>query len=166
MSGEIRITIDPGSPGIAKLEKLIKQAENKPGLLKNLGEALLETTDQRFESQEDPQGRSWAPLKPLTVELRGSSGPILTRTGRLRGSLNYEVSGDTLKLGPSAIHGAVHQFGATIEAKGKALRMPMKGGGAKYARKVTIPPRPFVGFGPTDEKAATETAQDWFDLEE
>lgn len=165
MSADIRIYIDPGSEGIAKLEKLVKQAENKAGLLKNIGEALLETTDQRFDDQKDPQGKAWAPLKPLTVELRGASGPILTRTGRLRGSLNYEVSGDTLKLGPSAIHGAVHQFGATIEAKGKALRMPMQGGGAKYARKVTIPPRPYVGFGPADEKAAVETAQDWFDLE-
>lgn len=165
MSAEIHIRIDPGSPGIAKLEKLARQAENKAGLLKNIGEALLETTDQRFEDQKDPQGRAWAPLKPLTVELRGASAPILTRTGRLRGSLNYEVSGDALKLGPSAIHGAVHQFGATIVAKGKPLRMPMKGGGAKYARKVTVPARPYVGFGPEDEKAATETAQDWFDLE-
>ncbi len=165
MSADIRIYIDPGSEGVAKLEKLVKQAENKAGLLKNIGEALLETTDQRFDDEKDPQGKAWAPLKPLTVELRGASGPILTRTGRLRGSLNYDVSGDTLKLGPSAIHGAVHQFGATITAKGKPLRMPMQGGGAKYARKVTVPPRPYVGFGAEDEKATTETAQDWFDLE-
>lgn len=166
MTGEVRMTIDPGSPGVAKLEKLIQRAENKAGLLKNIGEALLQTTLERFDSQKDPQGRAWAPLKPLTIEARGSSSPILTVSGRLKGSLNYEVSGDALKLGPSAIHGAVHQFGATIKGKKGPLRIPLKRGGAAYARQVTIPARPYVGFGPDDGKAATETAQDWFDLEE
>ncbi|PZU89075.1 MAG: phage virion morphogenesis protein [Chelatococcus sp.] len=166
MTVEIHVALDTGSEGIAKLEKLIQRAERKSDLLKNVGEALLETTDQRFEDEKDPQGKAWEPLKPLTVELRGASGPILTLSGRLKGSLNYEVSGDTLRLGPSAIHGAVHQFGATIEGKNGPLRMPMKGGGAKYARKVTIPARPYVGFGPEDEKATTETVQDWFDLGE
>ena len=163
MSADIRIYIDPGSEGIAKLEKLVKRAENKAGLLKNIGLTLLRTTEQRFKDQKDPQGKAWAPLKPITVELRGAAGPILNRSGRLLDSLNVTVSGDTLKLGPSAIHGAVHQFGATIEAKGKPLRMPMQGGGAKYARKVTVPPRPYVGFGPEDEKATTETVQEWFE---
>ncbi|WP_332695225.1 phage virion morphogenesis protein [Bosea sp. (in: a-proteobacteria)] len=63
------------------------------------------------------------------------------------------------------IHGAVHQFGATITGKNGPLRIPLKAGGAAYALKVTIPARPYVGFGPEDEKAATETAQDWFDLD-
>lgn len=167
MTAEIRITIDPGSPGVAKLEKLIQQAENKAGLLKNIGEALLETTRQRFKDQKDPQGRAWAPLKPLTIELRGAAGPILWRSGHLQGdSLSAQIEGDALRIGPSAIYGAVHQFGATIEGKKGPLRIPLKGGGAAYALKVTIPARPYVGFGPDDEKAATETSQDWFDLDE
>ncbi|MEN5083687.1 phage virion morphogenesis protein [Bosea sp. TWI1241] len=166
MTGQVRIVIDATSDGLAKLEKLIARAERKEALLKNIGDALLKTTSERFDSQKDPQGRAWAPLKPLTVEARGSSAPILTVSGRLRGSLNHEVAGTVLKLGPSAVHGAVHQFGATIKAKNGALRIPLKRGGAAYARQVTIPARPYVGFGPSDEKATTETAQDWFDLEE
>jgi len=42
----------------------------------------------------------------------------------------------------------------------------LKRGGAAYALKVTIPARPYVGFGPEDEKAASETVLDWFDLQE
>ncbi|MFA6966073.1 phage virion morphogenesis protein [Bosea sp. (in: a-proteobacteria)] len=172
MTPEVRITLDPTSEGIARLEKLVDRATRKPDLLKNLGEALLDTTRKRFDSQKDPKGTAWTPLRPLTIAIRGNDAPILTVSGNLKGSLNYEVVGDTLRIGPSAIYGPVHQFGATIKAKHGVLTIPLgkakntgKFGDTLQVRSVTIPARPFVGYGPEDERAATETAQDWFDLD-
>lgn len=150
---EIRIKIDPGSPGIAQLEKLVERATDREGLLKNLGEALLATTQDRFQSQSDPSGAAWAALAPSTVARRGSARPILRVSGRLYGSLTYQVAGDTLQLGPNTVYAAVHQFGHTFEPRGKS------------GKGVTVPARPYVGYGPADEKAAIETAEDWFSLD-
>lgn len=170
MTAQVRIRIDPSSSGLKALEQLVERATNRPGLLKNIGEALLRTTGDRFRSQTDPEGKPWAPLAPLTVELRGSATPILTRTGRLRGSVAYQVSGDVLRIGPNTVDAAAHQFGATIKAKGKGLRIPAprraKGGGpdAIFVQQVTIPARPYIGFGKADQEATTDTVLDWFDI--
>lgn len=162
----ITIRLDPGSPGIVRLEKLERRLERTSDLLKNIGEALLVTTDDRFDSETDPEGKAWAALRPLTVEIRGSASPILTRTGKLRGSVNYQVTGDTLKLGPNTPGAAALQFGAVITGKKGPLAIPGGKKGTVFARKVTIVPRPYIGIGKADRTAIEETAQDWFALDD
>lgn len=169
----LKVTLDPETE--ARAEKLFGEladrAENIGGGLRNVGEALLQTTDDRFGSQTDPQGKPWAPLSKLTREIRGNDGPILTVSGRLRKSISYEVSGSTLRLGPNAQGDAVQQFGATITPKATtALRIPLPAGagaaaGAVFALRVTIPARPYIGFGPKDEDAAREAIDEWLEVE-
>ena len=149
----------------ALMERLCTQAHNIEGALKNIGEALLQTTYDRFDSQTDPQGKKWQPLSNLTKRLRGSVCPILTRTGRLKTSINYEVSGNILRLGPNTVDAAVHQFGATIVPKDKkALRIPIKQGGM-FFKKAVIPARPYIGFGEKDQQAAEDALLDWLDVD-
>lgn len=159
---DIEIRLDPDSPGFVQLGKIEKRLEDTAGLLDELGNALLETTKQRFADETDPSGAKWTPLKPITVAERGSAHPILMRSGRLKGSINYKVDGNTLQLGPTAVHGAVHQFGHTFQLQvGKAgKRGSRKSGGTGR----TVPARAYVGIGAADREAIDETAQDWFDV--
>ncbi|MFD2678038.1 phage virion morphogenesis protein [Camelimonas lactis] len=169
----ITIKFDPDSPGFLQFEKLTGKIETiAPGLLKNIGDALLATTADRFDSQTAPDGSKWAPLKPLTVMIRGSATPILRVSGELKDSVTRQVEGWSLRIGPNKVYAAAQQFGATIE--GSPLRIPLgkaaKGPagnkrGAVFVQSVTLTPRPYIGVGPEDERAIQETSEDWFALD-
>lgn len=188
MSVPIIVRLDPSDQ--AALDKrfgdLARKARNPSGVLKVVGEALLRVQNQRFQSQTDPTGKPWARLKPLTALLRGSRGPILRRSGNLMRSGAWQVSGTTLRIGLNTIYAAVHQFGATIKpVRAKMLAIGIgsanigrsRGGlilgkasnshpsSVVMARKVTIPARPIVGFGPKDQEAASNAVADWLEVE-
>jgi len=50
----------------------------------------------------------------------------------------------------------VHQFGATIVPKDAKALCFMLGSRVVFAEKVTIPARPYLGFGPADLAAVFE----------
>lgn len=153
------------------LALLAHKVEHPQEALKNIGEALLKNTRDRFETQTGPDGLAWAPLAPLTVFLRGGAkGPILCRADkRLFRSTNYALSGRTVSVGANAPpYDRALQFGVTITPKkGNALAIPLPGSKIKSKAKgsapapqrkllvksVTIPARPYIGFGPKDEAA-------------
>lgn len=139
------VYIDPASPGFVEIDRLIEHVENRDGVMKNIGQALLSTTQDRFSSQTTPDGAGWPALSAATVAKRGAAGPILRQSGRLYGSLNYQVSGDTVRLGPNTIYSAVHNFGHT------------------FSTGVTVPARQYVGFGPADQRAVRETIEEWIE---
>lgn len=171
MTVELKMTMSEGDKkrALAVLEPLARAAENPSGGLKIIGEALLRTQNERFRSETDPTGKPWEKLSALTVELRGSNGPILRRSGALMRSGAYQVSGRSLAVGLNTIYAGVQQFGATITPKrAQALFIPFKAGyggsnsgGFIRAQKVTIPARPIVGFGDKDERAAKGAVEDW-----
>ena len=172
MSVEIKLTLDPASPGLKALKEMASKLERPEAVLKALGDPLLSNTQDRFASQTSPDGAAWAALAPLTVLIRGSAGPILSRSGQLKGSLSWEVSGNTLRLGPNTVYAAIQQFGGTVTAKNPSglLGIPLGGAGKKPGQKVrtpqvTLPARPYVGFGPEDERVARETIEEWLALE-
>ncbi|MDE2577943.1 MAG: phage virion morphogenesis protein [Hyphomicrobiales bacterium] len=175
---EIKIPNDPKGAGAA-IARLAEKLGNPVGLLKAIGEAELQVTQDRFASKTAPDGTRWADNAPLTLMLAGGKGSMLKRSGGLYGSLSYTVSGTTLSLGPNKVYAAVQQFGATIKSKtGGPLRIPVPAGtmmaqgkgpsrrtnapGAIFVMSVTIPARPYIGVGPADEQAIMEAAQDWF----
>jgi phage gpG-like protein len=185
---DIRMRLDAASLARAEsvLAELSAKARNPSGGLKIIGGALLREQNRRFETGRDPDGRKWAPLKPLTVLLRGARGPILRRSGRLMQSGAWQVSGRTLRVGVNTIYAAAQHYGAVIKPKnGKMLAIPMGGanigrsrgglvvgkpsnkhkGGVVMARQVTLPPRPIVGFGAKDETAARRAVAQWLAVE-
>lgn len=172
----LRIIPDPDSMARAEreLSRLARKTENLPGALRNIGEALLKTTHERFRNESAPDGSKWAPHSPLTLLLRGGKGGILRKSGRLMRSINYRVGSHVLRLGPNAPpYDAVQQFGATIKPKTKktlAIPMPARrgsrnGAGFMFIKKAVIPPRPYIGFGPKDEAATLREIKAWLALE-
>jgi phage gpG-like protein len=174
MATEFRVRF--GKESAVALEKMLNdqagQFRNPRGLLMALGTAFLKLQNRRFLDQKDPQGNDWQKLSGLTVMLRGSSGPILRRSGRLMSSGNFQVSGMTLSLGVDTIYARAQQYGATIVPKNaKSLAIPVRAGkdgrnkdGFILLKSVTIPARPMVGFGPREEEAAQKVITAWLKL--
>ncbi len=93
-----------------------------------------------------PDGEAWPP------NLEGT--PILYRSGdNLYGQIKSTASGLTGEWGCAWPLSHVHQYGATIVPKNADYLAFSIGGKRVHAKKVTIPPRPFVGV-------STENAQE------
>jgi phage gpG-like protein len=126
----------------------LEHAVSVVGRFEHLDEAALLTTigaigemqtRRRIESEKtSPDGAPWKPNR------EGTS--ILLRSGEhLRDSIAFDVGAGLVRWGSSWEYAHVHQNGAVITAKGKALFF-MSGGKKRVAKKVTIPARPFVGL--------------------
>lgn len=116
----------------AELKAGLKKLEAKLGDLepffKDVGEALLNSTRERFRTLTAPDGEPWKPLSPAYAarKPRHKAKP-LTLSGVLRGTLVKRADPNSLRVGTPMIYGATHQFG-----RGK------------------IPARPFLGLSESD----------------
>lgn len=133
-----------------------------------IGVALVDTTQRRFDSGREPFGAPWHKLNPAYAQIKKGPG-ILRASLNLDLSVTFQVSGLKITVGSNRIYAAVHQFGATIKpvrAKALAFRLGGAGVGPRggkrtttflvRAKSVTIPARPYLGFGPADQRAAFE----------
>lgn len=134
---------------LARLQTKLKDlaADDTRAQLSNVvGAAALSRVQLGFRASESPYGEAWAPLK-----IRAGGKPLLD-TGRMRSSISYRPSSNGFEIGTNFVGAAVHQFGAEIVPKrGKFLRFRGKIHGRTrrttgwlFARKVTIPARPFM----------------------
>ena len=141
----------------------------RTGILRAFGTALVLESQHRFLEEREPFGARWAKLLPAYAMIK--KGPGILRGGSARGlmeTLTYQVSGSSVAIGSNKIYAGVHQFGATITAKnGKRLAFRLGSVNAKgktksgivFAQSVHIPARPYLGFGPKDQRAVMETLQ-------
>lgn len=144
---------------LAMLRHLGDQAKNMAPALSQIGEALAETTRQRFDSSTAPDGSRWQPNARATIEgflarrsggtskrtgkitAKGASAVMnkrpLVETGGLADSINWRLIPGGVAIGTNRFAGewsvgaAVHQFGST---NGR------------------IPARPFLGISAADRK--------------
>lgn len=147
------IGIDEIQDGLAALQRRI---ENMRPIMAEIGNMVINEIDETFEDEGHPK---WIPLSRTTLRLgytnmgkskahthnkdgkvtRGferyiNDHKILQRSGRLRNSITYDATNDSVMVGTNwgagTIKGgaAIHQFG----------------GMAGRGRKVKIPARPFM----------------------
>ena len=84
-------------------------------------------TMRRFETETDPWGRPWAPLKPATLARRRHGGSrILQDTGRLKGSFHWRVTLDAAVVRAGVRYAAYHQFGTRSRSTGRQIIPPRK----------------------------------------
>jgi phage virion morphogenesis protein len=103
---------------------------------REIGEALLRSTNQRFRDERAPDGKKWYPVAPKTAKRKGAHDKILTLTARLRRSISYRADADGVIIGTAAVYAATHQFGRRTGARSGSF---------------SIPPRPFLGVSRADE---------------
>jgi phage virion morphogenesis protein len=146
---------------ISAVQKLLAKAalssEDRARLLGGIGVEMEAQTQERFDTQQSPEGASWKALAQKTLDYYASKGllgarSILVGEGYLRDSITSEVTGGAwaVLVGATMEYAAVHQFGAEIKPKSaKALFVP----GYGYLMKATIPARPYLGVSADDTKA-------------
>jgi len=129
---------------------------NFTALHKEIGEYLVSSTQERFDTGTAPDGTRWPP----SLRARSEGGQTLRDTNILRNSIDYADRPDRVEVGTNDRRAPVHQFGATIRPKrAKHLRFKVAG---RWARKkeVEIPARPFLGISPDDEKEIEKIIRD------
>lgn len=129
---------------IEALERIKERSQDMSVVFADIGEYLLLSHDDRWKSEQSPNGTRWLPLSESyansqrKLKSRGRD-KILTFGGYLR-SLNYQATPNSLRLGTPMIYGATHQFGDNSRH---------------------IPARPFLGFSKEDEVRIMEILSDY-----
>lgn len=112
--------------GVRKaLGQLISNFENPEPALRIVGRTFVGNVLRRFGSEQDPEGRPWAPLSRFTIRKRGSAHPILNVTGAMKGGIRYETGRDFVKIIVPA-PGKAHEYGA-YQNNVKITEMPRRG---------------------------------------
>ena len=113
-----------------RLERLADAAGDLTPAFRDVGEALLNSTRDRFDRQAGPDGRRWAPLSPEYARRKPRNRDrILTLYGELQGTLRYVATADSVAVGTNEVYGPTHQFGDESR---------------------NIPARPFLGLSAAD----------------
>jgi phage virion morphogenesis protein len=129
--------------------QLTQRMDDLQPVMTSIGEYMVRATDDRFRNQQDPEGNPWAPLSAATLAVKRNN-KILTERGRLRGSITYKATSNSVEIGTNLIYAPTHQFGATIRAKNKKY-LYWKGA-SHPVKEVVIPARPFLGVSEQDEQ--------------
>lgn len=149
----------------------LKQLEARLGdmspVMQELGEFLVQSTQDRMLKGQQPDGKPFAPRSQTTLAIYAAKGfkfgaQPLNKSGEMRQQLNYQASATGLTWGSNAIQAAVMQFGA---AKGAFGTFEGKGfGGTTPTISIPwgdIPARPFLGISDSDRSSIIEELEDW-----
>ena len=82
------------------LERLHSKVSDLSPVMRQVGAKLLDTTLERFDTMSGPDGREWKPLSKAWAKRKRNVGKILTESGNLRDSIDFEVAG---KIAPIKI---------------------------------------------------------------
>lgn len=145
--------------GMGAMEKAFGKAgrhlANSLALTETIGEQLVSSTIERFETETAPDGTKWK----SSHRAENEGGQTLTDGGGLKGSIAYEATPSLVAVGSSKIYAAIHQFGGEITPKSaKALAFKV-GEQDVFAQKVEIPAREYIGINEDDIEEARETIQ-------
>jgi phage virion morphogenesis protein len=139
------LDIELSIANFAEVEAAFRELQDKltdlTPFFQDIGEALLNSTRERFRTQTAPDGTPWAALTTgYRTRKKKNQNLILTLNGYLRGTLNVRAGPKEVRIGTPLIYGATHQFGR-----------PEK----------NIPARPFLGLSTDDETMILDALNDW-----
>ncbi len=150
-----------------QLLRLIERGNNLQPLLKNMGEQVLNSTQERFHTSTDPDGNRWVSNSPVSfarllggrhtnkngkINARGVSAVMskkpLILSHTLQGSIHYQVNGQSVMVGTNMVYAKMMHFGGTKSA------FPHLWG--------DIPARPFLGISATDKQVLERMVVDYW----
>lgn len=160
------------------LNALLAKGTNLDPFMKAVGEALVDSTKQRFHDAQSPDGTPWAPNTETTlarylanfkgtVSRRGgltqkgrqrlaAKKPLQGETKSLSTTINWQLDGNVLHIGSPMEYAATQQFGAKRGAYGVYNKRPTPWG--------DIPARPFLGVSAEDEVIIQQLLQDFLKI--
>lgn len=162
-----RITIKiEAEPVTAGLRRLAEAGADLTPVMRQIGEALVETTRRRFPAGRAPDGTPWAPNSPVTIarflgryggtrrkdgkgltkkgaRLEAGKRPLIGESRSLSTQIAWRADAASVEIGSPMVYAAVQQFGAAKGAFGVTRRgAPIPWG--------DIPARPFLGLSDDD----------------
>lgn len=152
-----RTDVDVG-PAILKVEDLRERLRENP-ILRSIGEALKEWMDKNFRTQGGISlaRSSWDPIAVSTQRKDDWIAPLV-RTGELKESSFFEVSGGKVEAGYSDNKASYHHFGTRphkITAKrAEFLQFPDKIGDMVFTKSVNHPGTPKRHLLPTNSEVS------------
>lgn len=156
------------APVLARLAEIARRVDNLSPAMRGIGELMVESTKERFNTSTGPDGQRWKANALGTVlgrlaRIKGAyskrdgrltkkgsaavtSKKPLVDTGMLQDTIRYQITpgGNGVEIGTNRFAGeweggaAVHQFGN---------------------RKGTIPARPFLGLSANDEREVLDVLE-------
>jgi len=148
---EYTVTVDDADLR-RKAARLLRHLGDLSEPMLEVREVMLNAVHDRFESETDPDGNRWRRLSPATLVARRRRGKggvtILRASGRLIGSIAPRSDATSATVGTNVVYGAIHQFG----------------GQAGRGLAVTIPARPYLGFGVAERTAIGEIFENWLSI--
>ncbi len=143
MSGaslDIQLQIANAAEVSAAFQSLQNRLVDLTPVFRDIGEAMLNSTRERFNSQTAPDGRPWAALsKKYKASKPVNKDKILTLYGRLRGTLTYRAGPHEVRIGSPLDYAGKHQFGDP---------------------KINLRARPFLGLSQSDEQELLDILND------
>tara|TARA_Y100000815_G_scaffold150089_1_gene135949 strand:+ start:83 stop:586 length:504 start_codon:yes stop_codon:yes gene_type:complete len=148
----------------AALDRLAGALDDMSPVMADVGEFLLESTEERFDAGVDPEGAAWAPKSQTTIDAYVRRGKAVDRRPlwgpgegvRLAKSFHFASGPSFVEIGTNAIQSAVMHFGAKKGAFGKTKR----GSSIPWG---DIPARPFLGLSESDQANIVELVEEWLE---
>ena len=137
-----RFSID--TQGLDRLQASVRlmasSVRDTSTLMPRLGEYLQRSSQDRFKTQNDPDGEAWAALQPHTLKRKKRNrDKILTERGYLRKHIYYQLTSPSrVEVFSDRVYAATHQFG-----------------------RGNIPARPFFGLSAEDKEEIGAIVRDW-----
>ena len=133
-----------------------------------LGEMLVQSTQDRMQRGEQPDGTSFAPRSAVTLaryaKLGLSFGAPLNQSGKMRGQIAFDAGADYVEVGSNAIQAAVMQFGAAQGEFGASIGKDKLG--RDHFHTIPwgdIPARPFIGLSDEDQTNIVAEVEKWLE---
>ena len=139
----VGIRIELGDEASDGLRALAGRADLTDAL-DEIGGSLETSTQRRFETETDPEGRDWKRLSDATLARRGPGAKKLRDQVDLYDSIGHRVLGKRVAVGANRTYARIQHLG------GKAGR----------GKKVTIPARPYLGISAADRREIAEIVRD------
>jgi phage virion morphogenesis protein len=188
MNSKFTIEIDD-KPLKDLLKKLRARIGNMKTVMASIGEEIMNSVQGNFDAGGRYSavgsyiggGNKWKELSPMTKKLREKQGfgppfEILSRSRRLRDSINPKYDENSATVGTNVFYAKIHQFGARKGEFGTAViriadhkRTSKKGvvhDVAGHSRNVpnpagNVPARPFLTLHPTNLENAINMLSDY-----
>jgi phage virion morphogenesis protein len=134
----VSVNVKVDDDGVSEaFNNLLRLTATLQPVMGEIGGALEGSTQQRFEDEEDPEGKPWPDLAESTRARRGDDARKLRDRGHLVQSITHTASRFETAVGSNKVQARIHQLG----------------GEAGRGLQVEIPARPYLGVS-SDDRAA------------
>lgn len=157
----MQFTIEFQADHLARaLEAIRREIATPQEMLGSMGESLLRVNQARHAQGLAPDGSKWKELSPLTVQTKRKPQMLYDHGDLLR--FQYQVAGDTLRLGTNDRKAVFHHFGTKpyVITPKKAKALKFGGMMRKRVHHPGLPARELVGFPASDQKLVADVTED------